>query len=45
MVRFSYPSQDGATTRRTLVKGITSDGSTEGKRANDVGPGRTSGDG
>lgn len=28
-----------------LVKGITSDGSTEGKRANDVGPGRTSGDG
>lgn len=29
----------------SLVKGITSDGSTEGKRANDVGPGRTSGDG
>lgn len=31
--------------RRTLVEGITSDGGTEGKSANDVGPGRTSGDG
>lgn len=32
-------------TRRTLVEGVTSDGGTEGKSANDVGPGRTSGDG
>lgn len=32
-------------TRRTLVEGVTSDGGTEGKSANDVGPGRTGGDG
>lgn len=41
----TFPRDKRQGTRRTLVEGVASDGGTEGKSANDVGPGRTSGDG